>query len=158
MISSDLYFVLKILIYILAEKVSKYLAMSTTVDYRSSEEVIFVLKKAMKIKSLENQLGSESDDDDDVHTDLVIDVESQELENQLESEADTDTDMVVDVERQAAIVLSDDEDEDGGRGDSPQPHLRPQLQPQLLQPPPPAKNFPQLHSQFCKSVLLLKGK
>ena len=105
--------------------------MSAAVDYRSSEEVIFLLKEAMK--NMENQIGSDADED------LTMDVESQVAIASDPTE-----------ESQAAIASLPTGESVGAGGDSSE---QPQSQPQ-----PPAKKFPPTDAEFVKKVVLIKGR
>ena len=117
--------------------------MMSTVDYRSSEEVIFVLKEAMK--NLEEE-GEEEDhiiqieSDDDAVQGLAMDEESQVFEaSQVFVES-----QVVEAPREESV---------GGGGDnSEQPQPSPPAIPAKIWPPPSS------HVQFFKKVLMIKGK
>ena len=105
--------------------------MMSTVDYRSSEEVISVMKEAMK--NLEEEEKEEEDQEEEDHI-------------QIESDDDADQCMAMDEESQATEAPT--EERVGAGGDnSEQP-----------QPAPPAQNRPPSHVQFFKKVLMIKGK
>ena len=146
----------------------------STVDYRSSEEVLFVLKEAMATGTesleMEDLTGSDDDDaDQDQDQDLAMDEKTQGAEAPTE---DSSGDREVSSEHPQSPPAEINSEHPQSplaeiSSEQPQPPLevsseRPQsplaeVSSEPPQPPPP-KNLPPSQTEFCKSVLMLKGK
>ena len=132
----------------------------STVDYRSSEEVLFVLKEAMATgtESLEMEDLTGSDDDDaDQDQDLAMVEETQGAEAPTE-DSSGDREVSSEHPQSPPAEISSEQPQSPAEVifERPQSPLA-EVSSEPPQPPP-AKNLPPSQTEFCKSVLMLKGK